>query len=112
MTAWSALTFGELVNVDGCIRIRDKEMGVDHALVWTPDTSVVIEGDEVRVTTGIVRGSPSKVVLHFGDMIRVGGGETMHPDEELMPYIHPNCQAPYWVVGFGIDAIQPTEEPQ
>ena len=61
---------------------------------------------------GIVRRKPSEVVLHFGDMVRVGGGETMRPDEDLLQCIPPNCPGPYWVVGFDIESLQPTEEPQ
>ena len=111
VTAWTAEVVGKLLNVDGCVRIRDEESDVDYALVWTPDISATIEGDEVRVISGIVRGKSSEVVLRFGNIVRVSGGETAHPDEELLQNLPANCQGPYWIVGFEIAPVQSTEEP-
>lgn len=97
---------GELINLDGCIRIRDGESGVNYAIVWTPDVSATIEGDAVRVISGMVSGNSSEVVLHFGDLVRLSGGETAHPDEELLENLPANCQGPYWVVGFEVGIVQ------
>jgi len=111
VTAWTSEVVGELLNVDGCIRIRDKESAIDYTLAWTPDVSATIEGDEVRIISGIVRGKSSEVVLHFGDIVRISGGETAQPDDELLQKLPANCQGPYWVVGFEIAPVQSTEEP-
>jgi len=111
ITAWTAIVMGELINIDGCIRVRDRESDVDYALVWTPDMSARIEGDEVRIISGIVRGKTSEVVLRFGDIVRISGGETNHPDEQLLQNLPPNCQGPFWVVGLEIAPVQTTEEP-
>ena len=110
-TAWTAVIVGELLNVDGCIRIKDRANSVGYALVWTPDISTTVEGDEVRVVSGIVRGNQQEVVLHIGDTVRASGGETREPDEQLRKTLSPNCQEPYWVVGFEIATVQPTEKP-
>ena len=111
ITAWTAEVIGELINIDGCIRIRDRESDVNYAIVWPPDVSATIEGDEVRIITGIIRGNTSELVLRFGDIVRVSGGETMQPDEQLLQNLPPNCQGPYWVVGFEIASVQTTEVP-
>lgn len=111
VTAWTAEVIGELINVDGCIRIRDRENAVDYAIVWTPDVSATIEGDELKIISGIERGNISEIVLRFGDTVRVSGGETTHPDEQLLQNLPPNCQGPYWVIGFEIDTVQTTEIP-
>ncbi len=111
ITAWTAEIIGELINIDGCIRIRDRESDVSYAIVWTPDVSATIEGDEVRIISGIVRGNTSELVLHFGDIVRVSGGETIQPDEQLLQNLPPNCQEPYWVVGFEFASFQTTEVP-
>ncbi|GIW61074.1 MAG: hypothetical protein KatS3mg087_2140 [Patescibacteria group bacterium] len=111
VTAWTAELIGELINADGCIRIRDRENAVDYAIVWTPDVSATIEGDKVRIISGIERGNINEIVLRFGDTVRVSGGETTHPDEQLLQNMPPNCQGPYWVIGFEIDTVQTTEMP-
>jgi hypothetical protein len=111
ITAWTAEVTGELLNIDGCARILDRESNVDYAIVWTPDVSATIEGDEVRIISGIVRGNTSEIVLRFGDIIRVSGGETTHPDQQLLQTLPPNCQGPYWVVGFEISLVHTTKEP-
>jgi len=95
ITAWTAEVIGELINVDGCIRIRDRESDVNYAIVWPLDVSATIEGDEVRIISGIVRGNTSELVLRFGDIVRVSGGEITHPDEQLLQNLPPNCQGPY-----------------
>lgn len=61
ITAWTAEVTGELINIDGCIRIRDRENNVNYALVWTPDVSATIEGDEVRIISGIVSNTFAKL---------------------------------------------------
>jgi hypothetical protein len=111
ITAWTAEVIGELINLDGCIRIRDGVSEVNYAIVWTPDVSATIEGDAVRVISGIVSGNSSEVVLHFGELVRLSGGETTHPDEQLLENLPANCQGPYWVVGFEVGTVQTTEVP-
>ncbi len=47
----------------------------------------------------------------FWDIVRLSGGETAHPDEELLYNLTANCQEPYWIVGFEIAPVRSTEEP-
>ena len=111
VTAWTAVVIGELINIDGCVRIRNPDIEVDYAIVWTPDVSATIEGETIRIISGIVRGNISEVVLNFGDIVRFSGGETSHPDEQLLQNLPSNCQGPYWVVGFEIAVVQTTVAP-
>lgn len=106
ITAMTAEVIGELIHIDGCICIRDRESEVDYAIVWTPDMAATVEGDAVRIISGMVSGNSSEVVLHFGDIVRFSGGETTHPEEELLQDLPASCQGPYWVVGFEVGVVQ------
>jgi len=109
-TAFAAAISGELVNGDGCIRLR--RIGIDHTILWPPDASWKIEGDHVRIVTGIVRKQPKEVIVHFGEIVTVGGGEIAFPDEQLLQSVPPHCrQGPYWVMGFEITIVSPTATP-
>ena len=111
ITAWTAEVVGELTNIDGCIRVVDQAHGIDYALVWTPDISATIEGDQVRIVTGIIRNQEREVVLQFGEIVRVSGGETSYPDEQLLNALPATCQGPYWVVGFEVAPVQAKPDP-
>jgi hypothetical protein len=111
VTAYASVAIGKLWNEDGCIRIRSMNGNKSYALVWPPDVSATIEGDSLRVVTGIVRQKPTEVVLHFGEMVIIGGGESDSPDEDLLKELPPHCEGPYWVVGFKVAPYQPTEKP-
>jgi len=111
ITAMTAEVIGELVNVDGCLRIRNEESDVDYILVWPPDIAATVESDKVRIISGIVSGNRKEIVLYYGDIVRFSGGETEHPDEQLLQDLPPNCKGPFWVVGFEITSVQPTTEP-
>jgi hypothetical protein len=111
ITAWTAEVVGKLTHIDGCIRVVDQAQGIDYALVWTPDVSATIEGDQVRIITGIVRKKEREVVLQFGEMVRVSGGETTAPDEQLLNALPASCRGPYWVVGSEIAPVQATPDP-
>jgi hypothetical protein len=109
ITAYPSFVIGEIINIDGCIRVRDKETDVSYAILWTPDVSATIEGDKVKIITGIVRQNTSEVTIQFGDTARVSGGETAFPDEQLLKKLPSSCQGPYWVIGFEIEPIESTE---
>lgn len=111
ITAYTALVTGELINIDGCLRIQNDQTHSDYALVWTPDFSVTMDGDEIRVIYGVVRNKTGEIVLHVGDTVRMSGGETMYPDEQLLQNISSNCKGPYWAVGFEIAPVQTVEVP-
>ena len=110
-TAYPSYVIGEIMNVDGCIRIRSLDNNKSSAIIWTPDTLATIDGNQVRIITGIVRKNISEVVFHFGDIVKIGGGELAFPDKELLKQLPPNCDGPYWIIGSSITSFQLTEEP-
>ena len=110
MTAYASYMIGEIINVDGCIRIQDEYSDKSSAIVWTPDTSASIDGEQVRIVTGIVSEDLSEVVFHFGDIVKIDGGESAFPDEELLKKLPPNCDGPYWIIGYSITPFQSIEE--
>ena len=109
-TAMVAIIEGQLVEIDGCLRVRDDNENINYALVWPPDLRVTIDGDSVNIVTGIVRGKQEEIDVQIGDWVRFSGGETRQISEELSKTLSPHCQEPYWVVGFDIIPIQVTEE--
>ncbi|HPH97729.1 MAG TPA: hypothetical protein PKW33_15810 [Anaerolineaceae bacterium] len=110
-TAYAALTEGVLVNLDGCVRIRSEQTGSDDAIVWPPDVSAAIEGDKIRIITGIVTGKREESVVKFGERVRLGGGETSYPDEQLLQNLPANCPGPYWVIASVLPIVQSTPTP-
>lgn len=111
VTAMASYTIGELINDDGCIRIRNKDMNLDRVVIWPPDISTTIEGDQITIITGGVRGGTNEVVLNFGDQVMLSGGETTQVDETLLQNLPPGCEGLYWVVGFDVTPVQATDEP-
>ena len=111
ITAYPSFVIGEIINIDGCIRVHDKETNISYAILWTPDVSATIEGDKVKITTGIVRKNKDEVTIRFGEPARVSGGETAFPDEQLLKKLPSSCQGPFWVIGFEIEPLKATEQP-
>lgn len=106
-TFWTAQLIGELVQVGDCLRVNDRDSDTSYLLVWPPDLAVTIEGNTVRVVSGIVTQNRKEVVLHMGTLVYLGGGETTHLDEQLQQTIPANCQGPYWVVGNEVGPFEP-----
>ncbi len=106
-TAWTAELIGELVEVNHCIRVNDRDSDTSYLLVWPPDMSTIIEMDTVRVVTGAITGNRKEVVLYIGEMVRLSGGETENLDEQLRQALPANCIGPYWVVGFEVGPLEP-----
>jgi hypothetical protein len=98
-TFWTAEIIGKLTIVEGCVRVIDRVNNVSHLLVWPPDFEVTIEKDTVRIIGGKVSGNHTESLLHDGEMVYFGGGETSQPNEQLLSSEPPNCPGPYWVVG-------------
>lgn len=101
-TAFVAELIGKLNIVDGCVRVIDRVDNVSRLLVWPPDFEVSIENDIVRVIGGKVSGNVTEVLLHDEEWVRLSGGESTKVNEQLQSSEPPNCQGPYWVVGFEV----------
>lgn len=105
-TSWTAELIGELVEVEHCIRVNDRDSDTSYLLVWPPDITATTENDTVRVVTGAITGNRKEVVLHVGEMVRLSGGETENLDEQLRQALPANCPGPYWVVGIEVGPLE------
>jgi hypothetical protein len=99
VTAWAALANGTLIKTDGCLLLRSSDDNTAYTLVWPPDFAVTIEGDTVKVTSGIIAGSRIETIHRIGEKVTLGGGTTNQLSEALQKTVPANCAAPYWVVG-------------
>lgn len=98
-----ALLTGELVEVNGCLRVNALETGSSFLLIWPPHFTRTTESGITQV-----RNESGKVIIRVGEKVRISGGEV--PSEfiqELSDQPLPReCPEPYWIVG---DEISPIE---
>jgi len=94
-----AQLIGELVLVDGCLRI-DSIHGTESLLpIWPPEFGLAAEGDEIQVLDG-----EGQVVARVGEEVYMGGGGGSATGlagcvREQLPAA---CSGPYWIVGDGV----------
>ena len=101
---------GQLAKEDGCLKMVYEDANIEETLVFPPDASATIEGDQVTIVTGIVTGNRQETVLKFGDWILVSGGELYSLPEGLVNTLPPKChEPPYWVIGDNVRLAQPPE---
>jgi hypothetical protein len=105
-TYWLAELKGKLVEVDGCLRVNDRDSDTSYLLVWPADLAVAVKNDTVQIVIGTVTGNRKEVTLHIGEMVRLSGGETRQLDERLKPTVPERCPGPYWVVGNEISSLK------
>ena len=93
-----ALLIGELVVVNGCIRMNSREGSTSYLVVWPPDFTLGIENDSIYIRNGA-----SEVVARVGEEIYMSGGEvpakTAWLSQQLQQKLPDACPGPYWVVG-------------
>jgi hypothetical protein len=110
ITAWTAEMRGRLVERDGCLQVIDQLDQSLYTLAWPADTSAIVAADTVTVAFGLVTGDRREIVLHTGDAVQIGGGETEKLDSQLRRTLPANCSGPYWVVGNNIELLRATDE--
>ena len=96
----AALMEGELVEVNGCLRVTD-EVYVDGFLVlWPYDADIRVAEDRIEVLNGA-----GQATARVGQPLRLGGGAMESSAaqtrlDEVIPGLPlPNCPGPYWVAG-------------
>lgn len=99
ITAWTAIAHGKLIQTNGCLQLRSSDFNKDYSLFWPPDFDVTIDGDDVKVISGIITGINNEVFLHIGENLVLGGGTVDQLSEENQKLNPTNCSGPYWVVG-------------
>jgi len=97
----AAELIGDLVLVDGCLRVNSIYGDVSYLPVWPPEFTLRAEGDEIQVHDG-----DDQVVARVGQEVYMSGGEgaaASIPDcvREQLPAA---CTGPHWTVG---DTVRP-----
>lgn len=91
------LLTGELVLVDGCLRLKDSE-DTSRLLIWPHDYSVNVESDVIQIIDGT-----GQAVAQVGDKLKVGGGSEFA--QSLLPAFPDNCPGPYFIVGVVVGKV-------
>lgn len=99
ITALTALAWGRLGQSGSCLYLQSDDYNTKSTLIWPPDFAVTIEGENVKVVSGIVTGIRKEVVLQIGEELTLGGGDFNGLSAENQKLIPPGCPGPYWVVG-------------
>jgi len=92
---------GNLVLVDGCLRVNSIYGQASTLPVWPPEFTITADEDEIQVHDG-----DDQVVARVGQEVYMSGGEgsaNSMPDcvREQLPAV---CTGPYWIVG---DTVRP-----
>jgi hypothetical protein len=99
ITRWLSLTSGIISIEDGCMKITGDDRMDDYTVVWPPDFLVTVEGNSIKVISGIVTGQRREFFLTTGDKVKLGGGTVNQLSKDLQKAVLENCPSPYWIVG-------------
>lgn len=103
-TRLTALLFGKLVTVDGCLRVNASFGDVSYLLAWPPDFEISVKEDTIH----IVKEDGQEVVVRIGEMVQLSGGEVYAIEalsEPVRQRLPANCPGPYWVVGIEVSPL-------
>jgi hypothetical protein len=88
----TALLKGELVLVNGCLRVEN------YLLVWPHGFSISTDGKVIQIID-----NTGKPIARVGDKIKLSGGGGEMPREIIANYStelpSDRCSGPYWIVG-------------
>ena len=101
--AMEALLWGELVKVDGYLRVKGSDGVTSHLLIWPPDFMLNTEEDAIQILNGA-----GQVVARVGDELRVSRGAVSEYTGLPSPDQSPG---PYWIVGDEVGPAEATEDP-
>lgn len=99
---------GELVVVEGCLRVNSRYSDTSYLLVWPPDFTLNTENDAIQILNGA-----GQIVARVGDEVRISGGEIRSVeflDERVRQKLPAGCPGPYWIVGDEVSPVEATEE--
>ncbi len=99
VTAWTALIEGQLVLMDGCLKVVESTSQTAYTLAFPPDFATTVSGDTVQITSDLVTGDHKEALLQIGETVRLGGGVPGTLNDDLRKTVHSTCQGPYWVFG-------------
>jgi hypothetical protein len=96
-----ALMIGELVEADGCLRVRGAE---DRGLlvIWPYDHTLTVDAEGVAE----IRDGIGAVVARVGDTVEMGGGEASSLSGAFAAGLPQACTGPYWIAARGIRSTE------
>jgi len=87
----TALLKGELILVNGCLRVDN------YLLVWPHGFSISTDGEVIQIID-----NTGKPIARVGDKIKLGGGGGEMPREIVAKYSaelpSDRCPGPYWII--------------
>jgi hypothetical protein len=94
-----ALMYGQLVNVDGCLRVVANEGGESYLVLWPAGAEVIVDGDTIGI-----QDASGEIVARVDQQIGLVGGEYKQQDwvEEFLQLgrgLPNDCPGPYWLTG-------------
>lgn len=101
----AALLLGQLVAVDGCLRVIEPN-GESVLIIWQPDVAPDVEAGVV-----VIRRADGSVAARVGDNVRFGGGAVRPADDDLIAPLPAACAGPYWVSGDLAVDVPPSPTP-
>jgi hypothetical protein len=92
----AALLVGELVVMDGCLRVQVENSPESHLIFWQTDYFLNDNEGQLEILN-----RESDVVARVGEPIQLGGGEIPAPvdDDQLQAPLPAACTGPYWLMG-------------
>ena len=99
-SSMAALMEGELIEVDGCLRITDGYYEAGFLIIWPYDVDIQVTESDIELLNGA-----GQVVARTGEPLRLGGGAMESPVaqanfDKLIPGLPlAGCPGPYWVAG-------------
>jgi hypothetical protein len=116
-TSLLAQLIGTLHLDGGCLRVTSLYDGSDVLLIWPPEYTLRVEGEQVQVVDG-----EGLVAARIGEEVYASGGHVTVKDEWVLQQIPEACRGEYFVVGntvrpnlrqdsdlFGLDVISTAE---
>jgi hypothetical protein len=91
-----ALLSGELVVMNGCLRIQVENSTESYLVFWQPDYFL-----NQNNGTREILDREGQVVARVGEPIQMGGGEipAVVDNDQLQAPLPPACAGPYWLMG-------------
>ncbi|GJM40333.1 MAG: hypothetical protein DHS20C20_06150 [Ardenticatenaceae bacterium] len=104
----TAAITGELIEVNGCIRIRTNDEPMGYLVIWGPNYSFTTQNNVIEILNGT-----NQIVASVGQSIHMGGGGGANLPSNIEKTIFnlpspSSCPGPFWV---GADVVQePAQE--
>ena len=91
--------YGEIVEIDGCLRLIASSSGPSFLIVWPPIYELDGDGSDIRI-----RDETGQIVARVGEEVHMGGGRgrsivgAAGVSEKLIKEIEESgCPGPYWI---------------